>query len=146
MSKKNTNSQKIAIAPVGHFRPTKANVKELNCGLIRLIKFKPTLYRVLFWTPECILVNVMKFETPQKENEIIKKFNKISDKFYENQPFEYEDGTKVPKEIIYADAQIAFDYATEELIKSGAYKAPTKKEIENLPKTWEEYYNRASIA
>lgn len=146
MNKKSTNYQKIGIAPVGHFRPTKANIKELNCGLIRLIKFTPALYRVLIWTSEYILVNVMKFETPQKENEIIKKFNKISDKFYENQPFEYEDGTKVPKEVIYADAQIAFDYATEELIKSGAYKAPTKKEIENLPKTQEEYYNRASIA
>ena len=146
MSKKNTNYQKIGIAPVGHFRPTKANIKELNCGLIRLIKFTPTLYRVLFWTPECIHVNVMKLETPEKEVETIKQFNKISDELYEKLAFELEDGTKVPKELVYADAQIVFNYAKEELIKRGAYKAPTKKEIKNLPKTWEEYYDRASIA
>lgn len=146
MSKKSINYQKIGIAPVGHFRPTKANVKELNCGLIRLIKFTPALYRVLFWTPECIHVNIMKLETPEKEVETIKQFNKISDELYEKLAFELEDGTKVPKEVIYTDAQIAFNYAKEELLKRGAYKAPTKEEIKNLPKTWKEYYDRASIA
>ena len=145
MSKKSTNYSKMVLSSVGHFRPTKTKIKELNCGIIRMIKFTPRLYRVLLWHPEGISVGIFRISEPQKETKIIKHIKEISDKIYEKYALEYEDGTKVSKKDVIAEAQFTFDYMTEELIKRGAYKIPTKKELENLP-TLDEYFDLAEIA
>lgn len=145
MSKKNTNYNKIALAPVGHFRPTRAKMKEFNYGIIRMIKLKPKLYRILIWNPESISVSILRFLEPQKETEIMNLIKNISDKIYESYALEYEDGTKVSKKDAIAEAQLTFDYMTDELIKRGAYKIPTKKELENLP-TLDENFDLAEIA
>ena len=110
-----------------------------------MIKLKPKLYRILIWNPESISVSILRFLEPQKETEIMNLIKNISDKIYESYALEYEDGTKVSKKDAIAEAQLTFDYMTDELIKRGAYKIPTKKELENLP-TLDENFDLAEIA